>query len=152
MNQLASETILGNVLEQIRSSRRLPVSTYRLQFNQSFTFQDARAVVPYLSDLGITDCYASPYLKARPGSTHGYDIVDHGVLNPELGTEQDYDALVGELKRLQMGQILDVVPNHMSILETANPKWANVLENGQASPYAHFFDVDWHPPDFIATA
>ena len=145
MNQLASETILGNVLEQIRSSRRLPVSTYRLQFNQSFTFQDARAVVPYLSDLGITDCYASPYLKARPGSTHGYDIVDHGVLNPELGTEQDYGALVGELKRLQMGQILDVVPNHMSILETANPKWANVLENGQASPYAHFFDVDWHP-------
>jgi glycogen debranching enzyme GlgX/malto-oligosyltrehalose synthase len=145
MNQLASETILDNVLEQIRTTRRLPTSTYRIQFNSSFTFQDARRIVSYLHALGITDCYSSPYLRARPGSTHGYDICDHRVLNPELGTEQDYEAFVEELKKHEMGQILDVVPNHMSILETANPKWANVLENGPASPYARFFDIDWHP-------
>ena len=145
MNQLASETILDNVLEQVRSSHRLPLATYRLQFNSAFTFQDARRIVPYLASLGITDCYASPYFKARPGSAHGYDICDHRVLNPEVGSEEDFDAFVEELKRHQMGQILDVVPNHMSVLETANPKWTNVLENGPASPYARFFDIDWHP-------
>lgn len=136
---------LRTLAEHLRSRKRIPVATYRLQFNPAFTFRDAQQIVSYLSNLGITDCYASPYLKARPGSPHGYDVCDHQALNPELGTERDYDAFVAELKRHQMGQIVDVVPNHMSIWETSNALWMDVLENGPSSPYASFFDVDWHP-------
>ena len=100
---------------------RLPLSTYRLQFNASFTFQDASRILPYLSQLGITDCYASPYLKAAPGSTHGYDVVDPTELNPEIGTEADYQAFIQALHHLGMGQILEVVPNHMGIAGSTNP-------------------------------
>ncbi len=125
--------------------KRIPVSTYRLQFNPAFTFRDAREVVAYLSELGITDCYSSPYLKARPGSTHGYDICDHQALNPELGSQEDYAGFIARLTEHKMGQILDVVPNHMSIWEATNAQWTDVLENGPSSPYATFFDIDWHP-------
>ena len=127
-----------------KSLPRIPVSTYRLQFNHTFGFNDARRIVSYLHDLGISDVYASPYFKARKGSLHGYDIVDPSALNPEVGTEEEYDIFVQELGRYGMGQILDIVPNHMSC-ESENPWWMDVLENGRSSPYADFFDIDWNP-------
>ncbi len=124
---------------------RIPLSTYRLQFNQSFTFLDAAALIPYLHDLGITDCYASPYLKATPGSTHGYDVIDPTTLNPEIGTETDYQMFISALRKHEMGQLLDVVPNHMGIAASGNSWWQDVLENGPSSHYAKFFDIDWTP-------
>lgn len=124
---------------------RIPLSTYRLQFNQSLTFRDAAALVPYLCDLGITDCYASPYLRAMPGSPHGYDVVDPTMLNPELGSEADYQTFVQALQEYHMGQILDIVPNHMGIGGGWNLWWEDVLENGPCSHYSNFFDIDWHP-------
>jgi (1->4)-alpha-D-glucan 1-alpha-D-glucosylmutase len=124
---------------------RIPVSTYRLQFNSHFRFNDAREIVPYLCRLGISDIYASPYFKASAGSLHGYDILDQNSLNPEIGSEDEYDALVGELKRWDMGQILDIVPNHMCIEGQGNAFWMDVLENGPSSTYASFFDINWHP-------
>src|SRR5215208_1390294 len=107
---------------------RVPGATYRLQFHAGFTFQDARLLVPYLHALGITELYASPYLKARSGSAHGYDVADPNSLNPELGSQDDYDALHDELVRCGMGQLLDVVPNHMGIGDTGNTWWFDVLE------------------------
>ncbi|KPK47005.1 MAG: hypothetical protein AMJ77_04455, partial [Dehalococcoidia bacterium SM23_28_2] len=123
---------------------RVPVATYRLQFNSSFRFPDAQALVPYLNELGITDIYASPIFKARRGSTHGYDITDPTRLNPELGTEAEFEALVQELKRHGMGLLLDIVPNHMAAI-SENQWWLDVLENGPGSPYAAYFDIDWRP-------
>ena len=124
---------------------RIPVSTYRLQFNRNFTFLQAAELVPYLAELGISHCYASPYLRARPGSMHGYDIVDHHQLNPEIGTLEEYAEFVAALHQHGMGQILDVVPNHMGIMGSDNAWWLDVLENGEASAYADFFDIDWYP-------
>jgi len=124
---------------------RLPSATYRLQFNRLFTFADARRLLAYLDELGISDVYASPYLRARADSTHGYDIADHNQLNPAVGDEAEYDALVHELHARGMGQILDVVPNHMGIGESTNSWWMDVLENGPSSRFAPFFDIDWHP-------
>ena len=121
-----------------------PAATYRLQFNRRFRFADARALVPYLHALGITDLYASPLLTARPGSSHGYDITDPTRLNPELGEEKEFAALAAELRRHGMGLLLDVVPNHMAA-GSDNPWWADVLKNGRESPYATFFDIDWNP-------
>jgi (1->4)-alpha-D-glucan 1-alpha-D-glucosylmutase len=125
---------------------RIPGCTYRLQFNKDFTFRDATALVDYLDELGVTDVYASPILAARPGSVHGYDVVDHGRLNPELGTEGDLNALAAALKARGMGMVLDVVPNHMCIASAENHWWNDVLENGRSSPYAATFDIDWQPP------
>jgi (1->4)-alpha-D-glucan 1-alpha-D-glucosylmutase len=124
---------------------RLPSSTYRLQFHSGFTLQQARELVPYLASLGVTDCYASPLLAARPGSAHGYDIVDHSSLNSEIGTTQDFVAFADELARHGMGLLLDFVPNHMGVDPAANLWWRDVLENGPSSPYARFFDIDWDP-------
>ncbi len=124
---------------------QIPTSTYRLQLNQHFTFRDAAAIVPYLHSLGISHCYASPYLRARPGSLHGYDIIDHNSLNPEIGTPEDYEHFVQELHRHGMRQILDIVPNHMGVMGSDNAWWLDVLENGEASDYADFFDIDWDP-------
>ncbi len=123
----------------------IPRATYRLQFNRDFTFAQATELVPYLAELGISHCYASPYLKARPGSGHGYDIVDHTALNPEIGTPKEYDAFVAALHAHGMGQILDVVPNHMGVMGADNGWWLDVLENGPASTYGRFFDIDWNP-------
>ena len=123
---------------------RIPVSTYRLQFNHTFGFNDAMGIVSYLHDLGISDVYASPYFKARKGSLHGYDIVDPSALNPEVGTEEEYGIFVQKLGEYGMGHILDIVPNHMSC-ESENPWWMDILENGRSSPYADFFDIDWNP-------
>jgi (1->4)-alpha-D-glucan 1-alpha-D-glucosylmutase len=140
--------ILSEVMEVVEresAGMRFPEATYRIQFHRDFKFTNARAIVPYLASLGISDCYASPYLKAAPGSSHGYDIVDHNSLNPEVGDAADYDALVGELHFHGMGQILDIVPNHMGIASGDNAWWFDVLENGPGSPYASFFDIDWMP-------
>jgi (1->4)-alpha-D-glucan 1-alpha-D-glucosylmutase len=122
-----------------------PSSTYRLQFHAGFTFEAARKLVPYLHLLGISHIYASPYLRARSGSTHGYDVADPNSLNPELGTEDDYAAMVAELQRHGMGQLVDVVPNHMGIGDPGNFRWRDVLENGPASIYARYFDINWRP-------
>jgi (1->4)-alpha-D-glucan 1-alpha-D-glucosylmutase len=124
---------------------KIPVSTYRLQFNGLFKFSDAKNIIHYLYDLGITDIYASPYFKAKKGSMHGYDIVDQQALNPEIGTEEEYDSLIEELKSREMGQILDIVPNHMCITSKDNAWWMDVLENGPSSQYANYFDIDWEP-------
>ena len=122
-----------------------PTATYRLQFSRHFTFAQAAKLLPYLRDLGISHIYASPYLKARPGSTHGYDIVDHNALNPEIGTWQDFEFFCTELRRTGMGQILDFVPNHMGIGYADNELWLDVLEWGRSSPFATFFDINWEP-------
>jgi malto-oligosyltrehalose synthase len=125
----------------------IPRATYRLQLNASFTFQDATALVPYLSALGISHLYCSPYFKARPGSVHGYDVVDHNSFNPEIGTRKDFDELVATLRQHDMGHILDFVPNHVGIMGADNAWWMDVLENGKASRFADFFDIDWSPPN-----
>ncbi|MDQ3044011.1 MAG: alpha-amylase family glycosyl hydrolase, partial [Chloroflexota bacterium] len=112
---------------------RIPRATYRLQFHAGFTFNDARKIVPYLAGLGISDLYASPYFQANPGSTHGYDVTDYTTLNPEIGTQADYDALIETLHAHAMGQLLDFVPNHMGIGQGGNLWWLDVLENGPSS-------------------
>ncbi len=123
---------------------RIPSATYRIQFNANFRFADAEELVPYLHKLGITDLYASPRFKARSGSSHGYDVADPLRINPELGTEQEFDSLTATLRRYNMGLLLDIVPNHMAV-STENPWWMDVLENGRDSRYALFFDIDWQP-------
>jgi (1->4)-alpha-D-glucan 1-alpha-D-glucosylmutase len=124
---------------------RRPVSTYRLQLHGGFGFTQARSIVSYLTQLGVTDCYSSPHFKANPGSRHGYDICDHSSLNPELGTPQDYDAFCAALNAHGLGHIVDFVPNHMVADPRSNPWWRDVLENGPSSPFAGYFDIDWHP-------
>jgi 4-alpha-glucanotransferase/(1->4)-alpha-D-glucan 1-alpha-D-glucosylmutase len=126
------------------SAPRIPRATYRLQLTRGFTFDDAARVASYLSALGVSHLYTSPWLKARAGSSHGYDITDHNVINPELGGEAAFDNLAGCLGELGLGQILDFVPNHMGIGKADNAWWLDVLEWGQASPYADYFDIDWH--------
>ncbi len=123
--------------------KRVPVATYRLQLHKGFRFADATALVPYLAQLGVSHLYASPFLKARPGSMHGYDIVDHGKINPEIGTEADLRRLLDALRRHGMGLVMDIVPNHLGVLHGDNPWWQDVLAKGRASPYAKFFDIDW---------
>ncbi|MDD1751192.1 MAG: hypothetical protein LUO89_15120, partial [Methanothrix sp.] len=122
---------------------RIPLATYRLQFNSSFGFRDALGLVPYLHDLGISDIYASPIFRARIGSTHGYDVTDHSQLNPELGSGNDFRELVTALRSRGMGLLQDTVPNHMAY-SPENPLISDVLERGERSRYSHFFDVDWN--------
>jgi (1->4)-alpha-D-glucan 1-alpha-D-glucosylmutase len=131
--------------QALTSLPQIPTATYRLQLNRDFTFRDAAALVPYLSSLGISHVYVSPYLRARPGSMHGYDIIDHNTLNPEIGTPEEYEDFVAQLHRHGMGQILDIVPNHMGVMGSDNAWWLDVLENGEASEYAEYFDIDWDP-------
>ncbi len=123
-----------------------PVATYRLQFTPAFTLADALELVPYLGTLGVSHIYASPLLAARSGSTHGYDVVDHGRVDPALGTEADVIALGEALAERGMGLIVDIVPNHMCIADPANTRWYDVLENGTGSVWVDFFDIDWGPP------
>ena len=127
------------------SSLRIPVATYRLQMSHRFTFTDGQKLVPYLNDLGITDVYSSPCFKTGKGSISGYDIVDPNMLGPEMGGEPAFDRFIKELKAHDMGFILDIVPNHMNVESDENMWWMGVLENGPSSPYAGFFDIDWHP-------
>jgi (1->4)-alpha-D-glucan 1-alpha-D-glucosylmutase len=123
----------------------IPLATYRLQLHHGFTFADAQRAVPYLHALGITDCYLSPISKATPGSDHGYDVIDPVLLNPELGSEEDFQEFVRTVQQHGLGIVLDVVPNHMGIGKTLNRWWRDVLENGPSSRYATAFDIDWHP-------
>ncbi|MBV9077222.1 MAG: malto-oligosyltrehalose synthase, partial [Methylobacteriaceae bacterium] len=120
-----------------------PRATYRFQFHEGFTFEDAIPILPYLARLGVSHVYASPIAKARPGSTHGYDIVDHLAINPELGGEDGFYRLSEALKRLGLGLILDIVPNHMGVGGADNGWWLATLEWGQLSPDAAAFDIDW---------
>ncbi|MDQ6916763.1 MAG: malto-oligosyltrehalose synthase, partial [Pseudomonadota bacterium] len=124
-----------------------PRATYRLQLHRDFTFDDATAIVPYLDALGVSHVYCSPYLRARAGSRHGYDIVDHAALNPEIGDRAAFDRFARTLADHGMGQIVDVVPNHMAVMGGDNAWWMDVLENGRASIHADHFDIDWNPPD-----
>jgi (1->4)-alpha-D-glucan 1-alpha-D-glucosylmutase len=125
----------------------IPRATYRLQLHRDFTFAHATELVPYLARLGVSHAYCSPYLRARPGSRHGYDIVDHAALNPEIGNRDDFDRFVAALKAHGMGQILDVVPNHMGVMGADNAWWMAVLEDGPSSAYADFFDIEWASVD-----
>jgi len=127
-------------------SPRIPGGTYRLQLHREFTFKDATALIDYLHDLGISDCYLSPITEARPGSIHGYDVVDHRQINPELGGEDGFRNFARRLHEREMGIIADIVPNHMSIGDPGNQWWNDVLENGPSSRYAEFFDIDFNPP------
>jgi (1->4)-alpha-D-glucan 1-alpha-D-glucosylmutase len=124
------------------SPARRPGATYRLQVHGGFTLDDVTRVVDYLAALGVTDGYLSPYLSARPGSTHGYDVFDHRRINAEIGDCKAHDRLLLKLKERGMGRVLDIVPNHMGIAGL-NPYWVDVLEVGRHSPYARYFDIDW---------
>ncbi len=123
----------------------IPRATYRLQFHKDFRFDDAIAVLPYLAKLGVSHIYCSPIQRARPGSTHGYDVVAHDEINPELGGREGFERFSAALKSHNMGQLLDLVPNHMGVLAADNAWWLDVLENGPASLYAQHFDIDWQP-------
>ena len=129
-----------------QAERAMPRAFYRIQFNRDCTFLQVTEHLPYLRELGISHCYASPYLTARPGSGHGYDIIDHSRLNPEIGTRKEYERFVAGLEENHLAQILDMVPNHMGV-GPDNRWWLDVLENGQASPYADFFDINWQPQE-----
>src|SRR5262245_6843716 len=124
---------------------RIPTATYRVQFGRAFKFSDAKAIVDYLDDLGISDCYASPVLKTPAASDNGYDVCDHSQLNPALGSEDEFEAFTSALRKRGLGLILDIVPNHMGIGEACNTWWMDVLENGPSFSYAYYFDIDWHP-------
>ena len=126
---------------------RIPRATYRIQLHGEFTFRDATALVPYWAALGVSHVYCSPYLRARPGSKHGYDIIDHDSINPEIGTREELDAFSRALSEHGLAQMMDIVPNHMGVLAADNAWWQDLLENGPASALAGFFDVDWHPPN-----
>ena len=121
---------------------RIPVATYRLQFNPKFNFQQAREVLPYLLELGVTDVYASPVFRARKGSPHGYDVVDMNQLNPDLGTAGDFEKLIADVRKAGMGWVQDIVPNHMAF-DGENQMLMDVLENGRNSEYYDFFDIEW---------
>jgi len=129
------------------SLSREPTSTYRIQLNHQFDFDAAAELVPYLKELGIDHLYCSPYFQAAPGSTHGYDVVDHSRANEELGGAAGHQRLCTAIERNGMRQLLDIVPNHMAITGRENPWWWDVLQNGPSSLFAAFFDVDWEPPE-----
>jgi (1->4)-alpha-D-glucan 1-alpha-D-glucosylmutase len=130
--------------EQLLGRSNLPLATYRVQLHAGFGFAAAAAVVPYLARLGVSHLYSSPVLQAMPGSTHGYDVIDHAAVNGELGGAVGFHALSETLAAQGMKQLLDTVPNHMGI-EQGNPLWEDVLENGPAAVHAHFFDIEWDP-------
>ena len=123
---------------------RIPVATYRFQFHKGFTFNNARELLPYLHELGISDVYASPIFLAGPESTHGYDICGFDQINPNLGSLDDFNAFAAEIRNLGMGLLVDMVPNHMGSHAT-NRWWIDVLKNGPNSKFATYFDINWNP-------
>ena len=125
---------------------RIPVATYRFQFHKGFTFQQARALIPYLRELGISDVYASPIFLAGPESTHGYDICGFDRINPNLGTKEDFDAFSSDLRKAGMGLVVDMVPNHMGS-HGSNCWWVDVLKKGRNSKFANYFDINWDSPN-----
>jgi (1->4)-alpha-D-glucan 1-alpha-D-glucosylmutase len=126
---------------------RYPRATYRVQLHAGFGFDDAARIADYLSELGVSHLYCSPYLQAAPGSAHGYDVVDPHRVNAELGGARAHARMCGALAASGLGQLLDIVPNHMAIGGAQNPWWWDVLENGPSSQYAAYFDVDWDTPE-----
>src|SRR5579875_2085973 len=124
---------------------RIPTATYRLQLHAEFGFDDAAAIADYLHKLGISHVYSSPYLQAAPGSKHGYDVVDHHRVNEELGGPEAHERFCKRLGECHLGQVLDIVPNHMAISGRRNRYWWDVLENGPSSRYSSYFDIDWQP-------
>src|ERR1700712_5995325 len=131
-----------NLLSFIRIVMNNPISTYRLQFHKDFTFDDFEKIIPYLQKLGVGTIYASPIFEATPGSVHGYDGVNPHKINPEIGTEEELLAISKKLKEYNISWIQDIVPNHMAF-DPNNPWLKDVLEKGQKSLYASFFDVPW---------
>jgi (1->4)-alpha-D-glucan 1-alpha-D-glucosylmutase len=127
--------------------QRIPLATYRIQLHRDFTFDDASAIADYLHTLGVSHVYCSPYLQAAPGSKHGYDVVDHHRVNEELGGEDAHARFSQRLGEYGLGQVLDIVPNHMAIAGRHNSYWWDVLENGPSSQYAMYFDIDWLPAE-----
>jgi (1->4)-alpha-D-glucan 1-alpha-D-glucosylmutase len=133
-------------MNQAQRDPRLPAATYRIQLTKDFTFKQALDLVPYWQSLGVSDLYAAPFLAARAGSVHGYDVVDPRRVNPEIGSEEDLGRLHEALAKAEMGLLIDIVPNHVCVASNDNPWWNDVLENGRASRYARYFDIDWSPP------
>lgn len=125
----------------------IPRATYRLQLHRDFGFDSATALLPYLDRLGISHVYCSPILRAGPESMHGYDVIDHGVISPELGGRAGFERLSSAARALGMGLLIDFVPNHMAVIGVDNAWWRDVLEHGEASRFAHYFDIDWRPDD-----
>ncbi len=139
------DLMIINFLKEIQEKIQLPRATYRLQLGSNCSFSQAAELVPYLNELGISHVYISPiFLPCSPGS-HGYDVCDHNQLNPALGSAEDFENFISTLTAQGMGLILDMVPNHMGIGGERNIWWMDVLENGPSSPYASYFDIDWHP-------
>lgn len=132
-------------LKNLQQEKHIPRATYRLQLGSSFTFCQAAELVPYFDELGISDIYVSPIFLPCSPESHGYDVCDHNQLNPALGSKEDFETLVKCVQSKGMGLILDMVPNHMGIGGNKNVWWMDVLENGPSSPYANYFDIDWHP-------
>ena len=126
---------------------RIPTATYRLQLHAKFGFDDASQIADYLYQLGVSHVYCSPYLQAAPGSKHGYDVVDHHKVNEELGGTEAHDKFCKHLGECHLGQVLDIVPNHMAISGRRNRLWWDILENGPSSRYAPYFDINWNVPD-----
>ncbi|WPC65043.1 malto-oligosyltrehalose synthase [Rhodoferax ferrireducens] len=135
----------GAASNRSRARATVPRATYRLQFHKDFTFMDAIRILPYLARLGVSHVYCSPIQRARAGSMHGYDVVDHSEVNPELGGREGFERFAAALLERGMGMLLDMVPNHMGVMGGDNAWWMDVLENGPASLYAQHFDIDWQP-------
>ena len=146
---VSSSAVRCHLRKYVNVMKHLPGSTYRLQLHKHFTLDDASAIADYLKQLGITHVYSSPYLQAAPGSMHGYDVVDHRRVNEELGGEAAHERFCKRLGEAGLGQVLDIVPNHMS-LGVQNRYWWDVLENGANSLYASFFDIDWNSSEATA--
>ncbi|HEY0564544.1 MAG TPA: alpha-amylase family glycosyl hydrolase, partial [Terriglobales bacterium] len=145
MQEAVTTSLSERVSAVLRSSEAVvPRATYRLQFHKDFTFDHAIEILPYLKRLGISHVYASPLLMARSGSTHGYDIIDHNRMNPELGGEEGFHRFSQALQQHGLGLVLDFVPNHMGV-GAANRWWRDVLKHGRCSRFAHYFDIDWNP-------
>ena len=144
--------VVGQVTDQPEQLGIRPAATYRVQFGPGFTFDDAARAADYLAKLGVSHLYCSPFLQAAGAGSAGYDVVDHSRLDERLGGEDGYARLTDRLKILGIGQIADIVPNHMALAGRANAWWWDVLENGPASRYADYFDIDWDPPERKLTA
>jgi (1->4)-alpha-D-glucan 1-alpha-D-glucosylmutase len=145
MSDISTAPTVASITHEVLAQVRIPHATYRFQFGPDFTFAHALDLVPYLDELGVSDCYASPIFKARAGSSHGYDVCDHSQINPVLGGEEAFDTLAAALRQRRMGIVLDIVPNHMGIGDVCNTWWMDVLENGPSSDYASYFDIEWQP-------
>ncbi len=158
VEDLPAEPLLVDLLRAVAEERQrasgaepamtgAPRATYRLQLHRDFTFDDARELVPYLHALGISHAYASPYLKSRSGSVHGYDVIDHNAIDPEIGSRRAFADWTAALAEQGMSHVLDIVPNHMGVMGEDNAWWLDVLEHGEAARHARYFDIDWRPPE-----